>query len=100
MPNTNQSLNYLIGNFVSENRSSSTVESISETDPIIAIDTSRGFLGINTIDPSYHIDVSGGTIRTGKLILTHLQENNTHLLPYDIYYDISGFLKIQLPDKI
>jgi hypothetical protein len=83
---------------------------------MISIDTSNGFLGFNTIDPSYHIDVVGGKIRSGNLIVLHdasinntLEVSNNLILNNipdidnsqnvplkGIYYDASGFLKIKL----
>ena len=68
------------------------------TQKMVCIDTSNGFLGFNTIDPSYHIDVVDGTIRSGNLILNNIPTiDSSASLPLNgIYYDASGFLKIKL----
>ena len=94
MSSQEQSLNYLIGNFVKVNTSE---QSMKETN-MISVDTSNGFLGFNTIDPSYHIDVVGGTIKTDNLILNNIPtiDNSAGLPLNGIYYDASGFLKIKL----
>mgnify|MGYP007000094844 CR=1 len=65
---------------------------------MVCIDTSNGFLGFNTIDPSYHIDVVDGTIRTSNLILTKLTnipDNSANVDPSGIYHD-NKKLKIKL----
>ena len=94
MSSQEKSLNYLIGNFVSDN---TIITDMSEIN-MISIDTSNGFLGFNTIDPSYHIDVVGGTIKTDNLILNNIPtiDNSAGLPLNGIYYDASGFLKIKL----
>lgn len=92
MSTQEESLNYLIGNFVKLN---TEIETMSETN-MISIDTSNGFLGFNTIDPSYHIDVVDGTIRTNNLILNNIPENSAGLPTNSIYRTSSGTLKIKL----
>ena len=89
-----ESLNYLLGNFVTQDNANT--DGNIEQDKMVCVDTSNGFLGFNTIDPSYHIDVCNGTIRTGKLILNNLQDGSGGLSTHEIYYDVSGFLKIKL----
>ena len=103
-----ESLNYLIGNFVSNNVDPGMNMT---TDKMVCIDTSNGFLGFNTIDPSYEIDVVDGTIRTkdlfahdvsvnnklnvsGNLILSNILQDVTSVPFNGIYCDASGFLKI------
>jgi len=89
-----ESLNCLLGNFVTQNFD---IPGASiEPNNMVCVDTSNGFLGFNTIDPSYNIDVCNGTIRTGKLILNNIQAESNGLLTYDIYHDASGYLKIVL----
>ena len=90
MSNPNQSLNYLIGNFVSE---TGGADETIQSNRMISIDTSNGFLGFNTVDPSFNIDVSGGTIRTGNLILYNIQDGSAGLDPSTVYHD-GGTLKI------
>jgi hypothetical protein len=90
-----ESLNYLLGNFVTQNFD--VPDATIQESNMVCVDTSNGFLGFNTIDPSYNIDICNGTIRTGNLILNNLQEGSANLLQYNIYYDASGFLKIKLP---
>ena len=86
-----ESLNSLIGNFVSIPSESSVIIENN----MICFDTSYGYLGFNTIDPSYEIDVSGGTIKTYKLILNNLpNEDNTGLVVGSVYQDSSGYLRI------
>ena len=68
-----ESLNYLIGNFVSNNVNPGKDMT---TDKMVCIDTSNGFLGFNTIDPSYEIDVVDGTIRTKDLFAHDVSVNN------------------------
>ena len=92
MSNTNQSLNYLIGNFVSET-GGGTDETI-KSNQMISIDTSNGFLGFNTIDPTCNIDISNnGKIRTASLILYNIPDNSANLDPSTVYHD-GGTLKI------
>ena len=43
---------------------------IPEQDNVICIDTSFNRLGINTLNPEYSIDISGGTIQTQNLRIT------------------------------
>ena len=92
MSNPNQSLNYLIGNFVSETGGD---DKTIKSNQMISIDTSNGFLGFNTIDPSFNIDVSGGTIRTGNLILYNIPDGSANLDPSTVYHE-EGTLKITL----
>jgi len=91
MSSQQESLNYLIGNFVSDN---TIITSMVETN-IISIDTSFGFLGFNTIDPSYHIHVVGGTIKSSNLILNNIPDNSANADICGIYHD-NGTLKIRL----
>ena len=92
MSNPNQSLNYLIGNFVSE--TGGEADETIKSSQMISIDTSNGFLGFNTVDPTCDIDVSNnGTIRTGNLILYNIQDGSAGLDPSTVYHD-GGTLKI------
>lgn len=93
-----ESLNYLLGNFVTQDNGGNSVQQGDiQQEKMVCVDTSNGYLGFNTIDPSYHIDVCNGTIRTGNLILTNLQQGNGDgLLTHEIYYDETGNLKIKL----
>ena len=86
MSNPNQSLNYLIGNFVSE--TGGEADETIKSSQMISIDTSNGFLGFNTVDPTCDIDVSNnGTIRTGNLILYNIQDGSAGLDPSTVYHD-------------
>ena len=91
MSSQEESLNYLIGNFVKVNTEK---QNMNETN-MISIDTSNGFLGFNTIDPSYHIDVVGGTIKTDNLILNNIPDNSANADICGIYHH-NGTLKIRL----
>ena len=103
MSNPNQSLNYLIGNFVSETGGD---DKTIKSNQMISIDTSNGFLGFNTIDPSFNIDVCNGTIRTNTLILNKLENiptidndntinDDVPFLVNTIYRTANGTLKIK-----
>ena len=99
-----ESLNYLLGNFVSQGGESGAQGNIIQ-DKMVCIDTGNGFLGFNTIDPCYNIDVCNGTIRTNKLILERLigadgDNIPEHIKLYEIYHDVSGYLKIHLPPPV
>ena len=95
MSSQEESLNYLIGNFVNK---TTTIETMNQTN-MVSIDTSNGFLGFGTIDPSYHIhiDNSNGTIQTSKLIIKNIPRTPTGLQNNEVYCDASGNLKIKLP---
>ena len=94
MSNPNQSLNYLIGNFVSE---TGGADETIQSNRMISIDTSNGFLGFNTVDPTCDIDVSNnGTIKTGNLILYNIPEGSPNLLPSFTVYREGEFLKIKI----
>ena len=56
-----ESLNYLLGNFVTQDNGDNNQQGNIQQDKMVCVDTSNGFLGFNTIDPSYHIDVCNGT---------------------------------------
>lgn len=91
-----ESLNTLIGNFVSLN----TDNTIITQNNMICFDTSQGFLGFNTIDPSYEIHVLDGTIKTDNLILNNIiRDDNIEFnnLPIGSVYEdsTSGYLKIK-----
>ena len=90
-----ESLNYLLGNFVTQDYDMTGAR--IEQNNMVCVDTSNGFLGFNTIDPSYNIDVCNGTIRTGNLILNNLPISNdgANLEPNTIYRTNSGILKIK-----
>lgn len=91
-----ESLNYLLGNFVTQDNDIIDLDNnIKSGGNMVCIDTSNGFLGFNTIDPSYHIDVSGGTIRTDNLILNNIILGSSGLPINSIYRTDSGTLKIK-----
>ena len=91
MSSQEESLNYLIGNFVKLDTTNQTMNE----NKMISIDTSNGFLGFNTIDPSYHIDIVGGTIKTDNLILNNIPDSSANADICGIYHD-NGTLKIRL----
>ena len=94
------SINTLIGTF-------SSIAAISnitiDTGNLICIDTSYNRIGINTIDPSYSIHIQhNGTnangIYTPMLIfdLSRLPLLEASANKGQVYYDVSGYLKIKL----
>ena len=92
-----ESLNYLLGNFVTQNFD--VPDATIQPNNMVCIDTSNGFLGFNTIDPSFNIDVCNGTIRTGNLILNNLpisDDDDIDVPINTIYRTNSGTLKIKL----
>lgn len=98
MTTINDSINQLVGTFAM----SSTNDGELETDNIIAIDTSNNRLGINTIDPSYEIDIKNGTLSTTHINISgnitgtiDLSNNLSHYLSQ---YDIS-IVKFIIPDS-
>lgn len=95
-----ESLNYLLGNFVTQNFD--VPDATIQQNNMVCVDTSNGFLGFNTIDPSFNIDVCNGTIRTGNLILNNLPIINNNIVNADvvlpvntIYRTTTGTLKIK-----
>lgn len=96
MTSSENSLNYLIGNFVDETVVANANPNLPQNN-MISIDTSNGYLGFNTIDPMYHIDVCNGTIQSGNLILNNLfnSDNSGSLPANSIYRTHSGTLKIK-----
>jgi len=99
------SLNTLVGTFSTV--STTTVDQNFNTNNMICIDTSENRIGINTLDPSYSIDISGGGIRTESLflqdfsLLTLTQENSYGTTPSDlsnitgqVVVDQSGYLRL------
>jgi len=100
MPTTtvNDSINQLVGTFAM----SSTDTSELETTNIIAIDTDNNRLGINTIDPSYEIDINNGTLSTTHINLsgniTGTIDLSNNLSQYFSQYDIS-IVKFIIPDS-
>ena len=96
---SNNSLNNLIGNFVTVTQENTTILESN----MVSIDTSNGFLGFNTIDPSYNIDICNGTIRTKDAIITNNlkllnipNESNLSTLELGtIYLSNEGSLKIK-----
>ena len=94
------SLNTLVGTFSTV--STTTTENFN-TNNMICIDTSENRIGINTLDPSYSIDISGGGIRTKSLFLQDFssfiltQENSFTIgSPYtgQVVVDQSGYLRL------
>ena len=65
------------------NKIISTINSVSSNysylpDPnnLICIDTSNNRIGINTLNPSQSIDVSGGTIKANNFIINDISLNS------------------------
>ena len=95
------SINTLIGTFSSiSDINTRTVDPCSN---LICIDTSNNRIGINTIDPSYSIHIQhNGTnangIYTPMLIfdLSRLPLLEASANKGQVYYDVSGYLKIKL----
>lgn len=94
------SLNTLVGTFSTV--STTTTENFN-TNNMICIDTSENRIGINTLDPSYSIDISGGGIRTESLFLqdfssiTLTQQPSitiNSLLTGQVVVDQSGYLRL------
>ena len=101
------SLNTLVGTFSTVN--TETINQDFNTNNMICIDTSENRIGINTLDPSYSIDISGGGIRTESLFLkdfssfTLTQENSQTTTPSSsslsnisgqVVVDQSGYLRL------
>tara|TARA_B100000902_G_scaffold250827_1_gene237357 strand:- start:3203 stop:3508 length:306 start_codon:yes stop_codon:yes gene_type:complete len=96
------SVNKLIGTFAQVNINIDSIDDITEK--CIIIDTSENRIGINTINPQYEIDVSGGgTIKTDNLIINKLIINNLpkhndanfHTNPIGTVYSQDNYLKIK-----
>tara|TARA_B100000900_G_C20596652_1_gene723723 strand:+ start:1868 stop:2188 length:321 start_codon:yes stop_codon:yes gene_type:complete len=96
------SLNTLVGTF-SAVTTTTTSPHFFNTNNMICIDTSENRIGINTLDPSYSIDISGGGIRTESLFLKNFdtsnitQENSFTIgSPYtgQVVVDQSGYLRL------
>lgn len=108
------SLNTLIGTFssIDINNLTSTIDSSN----LICIDTSDNRIGINTIDPSCSIHIINtssssnitNAIRTPKLFITDISEisivgdtmstiSNTNVNNYEVYCDLSGYLRLRMP---
>jgi hypothetical protein len=105
------SLNTLIGTFssIDINNSNTTIDSSN----LICIDTSNNRIGINTIDPSYSITIINNTtnktssrnaIATPKLYITEISNinivgqtmsGNINLNRYEVYCDLSGYLRLR-----
>lgn len=95
------SLNTLVGTFSTV--STTTTENFN-TNNMICIDTSENRIGINTLDPSYSIDISGGGIRTESLFLQDFSLNNSLTqensfttgspLTGQVVVDQSGYLRL------
>lgn len=100
------SINTLIGTF-----SALTAVNLTEQtmDRCICIDTSNNRIGINTLDPSFAIDISNvGTsgksyIRTPRLIISDISKLtfvghipiNYPLVSGEIYVDASNYLRLR-----
>ena len=67
---------------------------IPEPDNNICIDTSNYRIGINTVNPTESIDVSGGGIKSNTIIFTE------DLIYYDIVNDISFSIKYKINEII
>jgi hypothetical protein len=108
------SLNTLIGTFssIDFNSSSTTIDSSN----LICIDTSNNRIGINTIDPSCSIHIINtssssnisNAISTPKLYITDisvinivgetmLDLQNPSPNKYEVYCDLSGYLRLRMP---
>lgn len=85
------SLNTLVGTFSAVN--TTTIGNFN-TNNMICIDTSENRIGINTLDPSYSIDISGGGIRTTSLFLKDFDSSNitqeTSVTSFTIGFPLTG----------
>ena len=101
MATINDSINQLVGTFAMSATSGDGNEGLLETNNIIAIDTSNNRLGINTIDPSYEIDINNGTLSTTHINIsgniTGTIDLSNNLSNYLSQYDIS-IVKFLIPD--
>lgn len=118
----NSSLNNLFGHFLNVEATNNVTYDFDNVDNMICIDTSNHRIGINTLDPTCSLDISGvhgkinvntisceildvseiniaGTLdlssNGGKLNIVHI-DNSVNLQHGELYYDSSGFVKIKL----
>ena len=98
----NDSINQLVGTFAMSSTNADDIVGFLETNNIIAIDTSNNRLGINTIDPSYEIDINNGTLSTTHINIsgniTGTIDLSNNLSSYFSQYDIS-IVKFIIPDS-
>ena len=107
-----QSLNTLIGTFAKASSGTGTDNTSIDENKMISIDTVKGFLGFNTIDPSYAIHIHDNrnpenyvdnsnnryTIKTKRLIITDLptqQEINSNDYEIGTLYNDNGTVKVK-----
>ena len=83
------------------NKIISTINSVSSNysylpDPnnLICIDTSNNRIGINTLNPSQSIDVSGGTIKANNFIINDISLNSKLNEIIDALNSLSGTINI------
>lgn len=83
------------------NKIISTINSVSSNysylpDPnnLICIDTSNNRIGINTLNPSQSIDVSGGTIKANNFIINDISLNTILNEIINALKDLSGSINI------
>ena len=83
------------------NKIISTINSVSSNysylpDPnnLICIDTSNNRIGINTLNPSQSIDVSGGTIKANNFIINDISLNSILNEIINALKDLSGSINI------
>jgi Ethanolamine utilization protein EutJ (predicted chaperonin) len=116
----NSSLNNLFGNFLNIEEEDQETYDFTNVNKMVSIDTSNHRIGINTLDPTCSLDISGSD---GKIIVNSIScenlditgtldliSSNTILNIVDIdnsgtigvgglYYDASGFIKIKLNEN-
>ena len=84
--NNNSSFNNFFGNFVSVNESEDTNYEFLENQ-MVCIDTSNHRIGINTIDPTCSLDISG---LHGKINVNSISCENLNVSGLNIYDTISN----------
>lgn len=105
----NSSLNNLFGSFLNINSINNTVIDFQEDINTICIDSSLNRIGINTLDPTCSLDISGndGKIQVNSISCENIDISDGNLrmfsLPnidnsvnYGLYVDINGFIKIRI----
>lgn len=96
--NNNSSLNNLFGNFVSVNESENTNYEFLENQ-MVCIDTSNHRIGINTIDPTCSLDISGlhGKINVNSISCENLDVSGLNI--YERITDLDNSLSTILTDN-
>ena len=86
------------------NKITSTIDSISrdftyspDSNNLICIDTSNSRIGINTLDPSYSLHISGGTIYNTSLIVSEISSVSIGVVINDITNKLDSILNLLSP---